>query len=133
MKDLGYTNLGICLDTGHLNSGRVKGYTSETQREFILQAGPYLKALHLNGNNGMADQHVAPFCIQNAPDYMEIIRTLHEVNYSGLFSLENGGDAGDDVPRAVLDRRLIYLRNLLSLMMDPDFIRPQNQFSERSH
>jgi len=122
LKDLGYTNLGVCLDTGHLNSGRVKGYTAETQREFILQAGEHLKALHLNGNNGRADQHVAPFCIHSAPDFMEIVSALHEVNYTGLFSLENGGDAGDDVPRSVLDRRLVYLRDLLSLMMDPNFV-----------
>ena len=123
LDDLGYTNLGVCLDTGHLNSGIVKEYTTESHREFILRTGPYLKALHLNGNTGRSDQHVAPFCNINAPDFMDILRALHEVNYTGLLSLENTGDCGDDVPREVLDRKLLYLRDLLGLMMDPDFIK----------
>lgn len=123
LKELGYTNLGVCLDTGHLNSGRVKEYTTETQREFILQAGPYLKAIHLNGNNGRSDQHLAPFCAENAPDFVEVVKALHEVSYTGMFSLENDGDIGEDVPAEILDRRLRYLRDMLSLMMAPDFIK----------
>ena len=35
----------------------------------------------------------------------------------------NTGDCGDDVPREVLDRKLLYLRDLLALMMDPDFVK----------
>lgn len=122
LDDLGYTNLSVCLDTGHFNSAMVKEYTTETQRDFILQAGPYLKALHLNGNTGRYDMHVAPFCIHDAPDFMEIIKTLHEINYTGLFSLENGADGAREIPRAVKDRRLLYLRDLLDMMIDPDFV-----------
>lgn len=123
IEELGYNNLSVCLDTGHYNTGNVKGYYADTQRDFILRAGPYLKALHLNGNNGKSDQHVAPFCNHDAPDFMEIVKALHEINYCHLFSLENGADGAPDIPFEIQERRLVYLKDLLDLMIDPDFIK----------
>ena len=45
-------NIGICLDTGHLN------LTHKTQEEFIEKAGKHLKALHIADNEGKTDQHL---------------------------------------------------------------------------
>ena len=50
---LGGKNLGICLDTGHLQVARTsKKTTTQSHRDFILTAGKYLKATHINGNDG---------------------------------------------------------------------------------
>jgi len=54
-RDLSTTHLGILLDTGHLN---VSAHTLGFDRmEFVAQIAPYVRALHVHDNNGLADEH----------------------------------------------------------------------------
>jgi len=122
LRALGGTNLGICLDTGHLNRSQYRGITTETQGEFIRKAGPFLKALHVNGNNGMSDQHLAPFAIRGSVNYKEVLRALGEIRYEGPFNLEIPGERSGIVPRSVLDLKLFYLKDLADLMLAPEFL-----------
>ena len=88
IESVGSDCLGICLDTGHLHlSG------ASTQREFILEAGRLLKALHIADNDGTRDQHRAPFAGGDV-DFFEVVEALREIDYDGMFNLEIGGDSG---------------------------------------
>ena len=88
IDEVGSDVFGICLDTGHLN---VTG--TSTQREFILKAGKRLKALHIANNDGTADQHLAPFT-RGSVDFFEVVKTLREIGYEGIFNYEIGGESG---------------------------------------
>lgn len=123
IEGLGGENLGVCLDTGHLNLSRAEERTTETQGEFIRKTGSFLKALHINGNNGVADQRIAPFAVRARVqvDYREVLQSLTEICYSGLFNLKVEGEVIGNVPRSVLDLKLSYLKDLLDFMLTADF------------
>ena len=88
IERVGSDKLCVCLDTGHLNITK-----TSTQREFILKAGKLLKALHIADNEGVEDQHIIPYGRGNV-DFIEVARALNEVEYSGIFNYEIGGDSG---------------------------------------
>lgn len=75
-------NLGICLDTGHLNLT-----DNRNQKHFIRTAGKHLKALHIADNEGKTDQHVMPFGCGKV-DIREVISELKAIGYDGLYNLE---------------------------------------------
>ena len=85
IKKVGGRNLGICLDTGHLN------LTGKNQREFILKAGRKLKALHIADNEGAVDQHMMPFG-KGTVDFKEVFKALRDINYREIYNLEIGGE-----------------------------------------
>ena len=126
---LGCNNLGICLDTGHLHVARVSLKTTEqTQREFILKAGSYLKAVHINGNDGTDDYHLAPYSIKNSLDWKEVLRALHQIGYKGLFNLEVPGEIKGNPPMYVLKHKLRYLKGLADYMLSDDFLNEQEMY-----
>ena len=79
-------NLGICLDTGHLNLS-----SSPDQVAFIRRAGVYLRALHIADNQGQTDQHMLPFGRGNV-DFEAVVKALKEIGYTGLFHYEIPGE-----------------------------------------
>ena len=85
IKKVGGRNLGICLDTGHLN------LVGGNQRDFILKAGRKLKALHIADNEGAVDQHMMPFG-KGTVNIKEVFATLKEIGYKGIYNLEIGGE-----------------------------------------
>lgn len=78
-------NFGICLDTGHLMLA--KGDCIE----FIRKAGANLKALHIADNMGIKDDHILPYSGGIVP-WEDVISTLKEINYQGLFNFEVPGE-----------------------------------------
>ena len=119
---LGGKQLGICLDTGHLHTTNITLKTSDmTQREFILKAGTYLKALHINGNDGTDDYHLTPFSIKNNIDWAEVVTTLREIGYQGLFNLEIPGEAACNPPLYILKRKLLYIKDVVDYMLSDNF------------
>lgn len=72
---------GICWDFGHANM--VKLDQCQSLRDI---GGSRLKALHVNDNHGLKDEHIAPYMgtIQWAP----IMSVLKEINYQGDFTYE---------------------------------------------
>lgn len=86
-------NIGICLDTGHLNISQ-RG----DQYNFIMQAGKYLKAMHVHDNRGEqhglkglpCDWHIMPFDRGNI-NWEKVKKGVKDANYQGLFSYELGG------------------------------------------
>ena len=88
---VGDENLGICLDTGHLNYCTDFG-CGQPKGEFIRKAGKRLKALHIDDNNGTADQHRLPY--RGTVDWQDVMSALAEVGYDRLFNMEIPGESG---------------------------------------
>ena len=105
---VGNDRFAVCLDTGHLNR------TLKNQREFILKAGDKLKALHINDNRGEADEHLMPFG-GGTVDFTEVVDTLREIGYQGMFNLEIPGERG--IPLELRDAKLAYIRKCYDYLM----------------
>ncbi len=98
-------NLGICLDTGHLN------INDKNQVAFIRRAGKHIKALHLADNEGQADQHLMPYGKGNV-DFVSVVREMKAQCYEGLYNLEIPGESG--APLEVLGYKLDYVKKMMS-------------------
>ena len=107
------SHIGICLDTGHLN---ISQYGN--QYDFIMQAGDYLKAMHVHDNRGEqhglkglpCDWHIMPFDSGNV-NWENVRRGVRELNYQHLFSFEV-------VPFAPLEVKKIQAKYLLDVYKD---------------
>ncbi len=101
IRAAGRDNIGICLDTGHLNIQK-----REEHADFIRACGPYLQALHIADNSGASDEHLAPY--GGTVDWESTVAALKETGYTGLFNLEIPGTSwrichGDpDLKKAML-------------------------------
>lgn len=98
---IGSDRFGICLDTGHLN------LTDKNHVEFILKAGDKLKALHITDNEGVTDQHMMPFTRGNI-DFVEIVKTLKKINFSGPFNYEIPGEMRAPLP--LRDEKIKFIK-----------------------
>lgn len=105
---VGDANLGICLDTGHLNR------TSGKQLEFIRKAGAYLKALHIDDNEGKDDQHMMPYG-KGTVKWDEVLAGLKEVEYNRLFNFEIPGE--NNCPLDIRLAKLDYLKEIAAIML----------------
>ena len=106
---VGSNRFAICLDTGHLN------LTTKNQREFILKAGSRLKALHIADNQGETDQHMMPFGRGNV-NFKEVIDTLKEIDYTGLFNLEIPGESYN-MPFELKREKLKFIKAAYNYLM----------------
>lgn len=107
-------NLGICLDTGHLNIAAAYGAKTQSQHDFIIGAGDRLKALHIADNDTTSDQHLIPYGHGNV-NWTEVMSTLKQIGYSGLFNMEIPGERR--CPLEVRREKLIYCRKLCEYML----------------
>jgi len=74
-------NLGVCLDSGHVNiGGTIK------PADAIREIGSLLWTLHLHDNNGDGDFHLVPG--KGNIDWKSVARALRDVSYGGVFDLE---------------------------------------------
>jgi hypothetical protein len=104
---VGGPNLGICLDTGHLN------LAGHDQADFIHKAAPYLKALHIADNDGSSDQHIMPFG-RGKVDFVKVVKSLAQIQYDGVYNFEIGGETG--CPLAIRDLKMHYLKAVMKEM-----------------
>ena len=109
----GGKNLGICLDTGHLNVVNTRG-VSESQHDFILNTGARLKALHIADNDGSGDMHLMPYG-RGRIDWQSVMTSLAEVGYDRLFNLEIPGESR--APLEVRVAKLDYIKRLCEYML----------------
>ena len=100
-------NLGICLDTGHLN------INDKDQLGFIRRAGKHIKALHLADNEGQADQHLMPYGKGNV-DFATVIREMKALDYEGLYNLEIPGES--QAPLEILGYKLEYIQKIMAYL-----------------
>ena len=96
-------NLGICLDTGHLNLSE-----NPNQLEFIDKAGKHIKALHIADNDGLGiDQHLMPFA-RGTVDVISVVKAMKSIGYEGLYNLEIPGER--NAPMEILGYKLDYIK-----------------------
>jgi len=98
------TEVGVCLDTGHLN------LTPESQGAFIRFCRRRLEALHLAENDRTGDQHNLPFARGGCVPWDEVAAALADVRYDGLLNFEVPGE--NRCPLPVRRLKLAYLKNL---------------------
>ena len=95
MRDMYFTNSGAdmksfveyvnhplfhaCWDTGHAN---IEG----NQYNEIMALGEDLKAVHINDNRGMQDEHLIPYF--GTVNMDEIMHALMDVEFKGYFTYE---------------------------------------------
>ena len=100
-------NLGICLDTGHLN------LRDRDQVSFIRRAGEHIKALHLDDNEEKTDQHLMPYG-RGSVDFVSVLREMKRLNYQGLYNLEIPGESG--APFEILGYKLDYIQRVMAYL-----------------
>ena len=120
IRRLNTDRLAICYDTGHLN----QNHSLQSQAEFVADCGAYIRALHVNDNDGIYERHLTPYGhALDLPahgthriDVDEILRALKGINYSGLFNFELPGER--NCPPEVIGLKLAYLLKLGEYMVD---------------
>lgn len=113
------THLAICLDTGHLHKVVGRGDAQQEQDEFIRHVGKRLKALHINTNNGLLDDHLAPCTGKKGVDFKAVMRGLDEVGYHYSFNMELPGEWR--CPIEIRRIKMEYYQKLCSCIMDESF------------
>lgn len=103
----GRPELGVCLDTGHLN------LTGGDPVEFIETVGGKLIALHITDNLGESDLHMFP-CGRGNIRWQPLMRKLRASGYDGLFNFEVPGERCAFRPIALA--KLRYALELGTLM-----------------
>ncbi len=88
--------VGVCWDTGHCNlTGNGHNYGMNMNPDFleygdqyvnIVKIGKRLKALHINDNNGLDDDHIMPYT--GTINWDDVIRALDDIGYEHSFTLE---------------------------------------------
>ena len=101
-------NLGITLDTGHLN------INDKDQVGFIRRAGKNIKALHLADNEGQTDQHLMPYG-KGHVNFVDVIREMKKLGYEGLYNLEIPGET-QRAPREILGFKLDYIKKMMEYL-----------------
>jgi len=111
VESVGGPNLGICLDTGHLNISDSR----QSQGDFIRAAGSLLTALHIADNEGEKDQHMMPFGRGTVP-WADVMAALKEINYAGLFNYEIPGESR--CPLAARLAKMDYIKTIYPILME---------------
>lgn len=94
-----FHNVGICWDFGHANESGLNHV------ETLELLGKRIKALHVNDNMAVFDDHLTPFC--GTVPWKEVMPKLKEIGYEGSFTYENHKFVGH-VPEELLDAALTY-------------------------
>ena len=109
VEKLDTPNIGICLDTGHLNLSK-----NPDQVDFIRRAGKHLKALHVADNEGKSDQHMLPYGRGNI-DFEAVVAALREIGYDRLFNYEVPGERS--CPPPIRAAKLAYAKTIFEHLM----------------
>ena len=104
MEAIGGEQIGICLDTGHLNL-----VAEKDQAHFIRTAGKYLKALHLADNDGSGDQHLMPSALGQV-DFEAVFREAKKIGYDSIYNYEVPGERY--IPLELRGYKLEYIKML---------------------
>lgn len=104
-----FPNVGICWDFGHANEAGLN------QVECIKLLGKRIKALHVNDNTAVFDDHLTPFC--GSVPWKEIMPQLNAIGYEGCFTYENTKFISR-LPECLVDAALIYSLEVAEYLVD---------------
>jgi sugar phosphate isomerase/epimerase len=99
-------NLGICLDTGHINVGGIV-----KPSDAIREIGHLVWVLHLHDNNGDGDFHLVPG--RGNIDWKSVAEALRDISYTGVLNLElTPTDWDSERTWTEIEEGVSFLRNL---------------------
>jgi fructoselysine 3-epimerase len=84
IDELRHTNLGVVLDTGHIN------LVDESAEEAVERLGDLLLQVHVNDNDGRRQQNLIPG--EGTVDFGRLIQLLQATGYEGFLSAELAWD-----------------------------------------
>jgi sugar phosphate isomerase/epimerase len=105
VRRAGRKNLGLCLDSGHVNVGKIIN-----PADAIRQIGPLLWTVHLHDNNGEGDLHLVPG--RGSIDWKCVIKALEDVNYGGVLNLELNLDWKSEAAWTQIEEGVSFLSHL---------------------
>lgn len=82
IEQLEHENLGVVLDTGHMN------LASETTPDAVAKLGDKLLQVHINDNDGVHQQNLVPG--EGAFNFTELIDVLDQSGFNGFLMAELG-------------------------------------------
>lgn len=104
-----FPNVGICWDFGHANEAGLN------QVECLKLLGKRIKALHVNDNTAVFDDHLTPFC--GSVPWEEIMPQLRAIGYDGAFTYENM-KFFSRLPESLMDAALGYSLKVAEYLVD---------------
>jgi len=104
IKEIGWDDLGLVLDTGHVN------LSDETFEQALDIAGDRLMQIHINDNHGEEMLNAVPG--EGNFDFVDLSRIIKASGYSGYLSLELGWHYSFD-PEPVLREAIKMSRKLI--------------------
>ncbi len=111
VKKFASPNLGICLDTGHLNiTSKLYKDKQEKVVECLPEIKDYLIHLHIHDNSGTKDDHLLPF--KGEINWPEFVRILQEIEYQGIFMLEIRKNADSEEREIIKNIKDLHLKLL---------------------
>ncbi len=75
----------MCMDTGHCNKA-TRFNNNPLAEDAIRMLGSNIKALHLNDNNTLLDQHKMP--LTGSINWEDVLDALDEIGYNGIYNME---------------------------------------------
>jgi len=108
-------NVGVTLDTSHLNMSRC------SFAQFIHKLGKRLIATHISDNLQDADRHLMPMfghTNQGWIDWFDVRDALREADYQGTFNLEVPGEGV--APLEIRDMKIKYIHDALEWFFNRD-------------
>lgn len=116
--------IGICWDTGHGNLiGRRPSDQPERETSLDASGDPYrqltavgkrLKALHINDNDGLGNNHIEPF--EGCIDWNRVMRALKDIGYEHSFTFEANFSCRR-LPEELVDRKIRLLHDIGETMV----------------
>jgi sugar phosphate isomerase/epimerase len=106
--------MGLCLDTGHLNRG------AERCEDFTRTVGARLKALHIHDNAKQNDDHFFPYGPGATTDWSGFVEALIEDGYQGVWAYESFTEF-ENKPYEVRLMKLRYAKELARVMLGGAF------------
>ncbi len=124
--------VGICWDTGHCNvvgrsryawRGDAQGHLADSADQYaqLLKVGKRLKALHIDDNGGLDDDHLEPFA--GTIDWNSVMRGLRDIGYEHSFTFE-AHNAVRRLPESLVDRKIALLHDIGKQLVSWDEAHP---------
>lgn len=105
IQKLGYSNLGVVIDTGHIH------LSDEIPERAVQNLGPLLLQVHINDNDARRQQNLIPG--EGTFEFEGFLKVLAEAGFDGFLTLELAWDYSLD-PLPAVQESMKRIRGLIS-------------------
>lgn len=108
-QELGYSNLGVVIDTGHIH------LSDETPEQAVKTLGPLLLQVHVNDNDARRQQNLIPG--EGTFEFEGFLKVLAEAGFDGFLTVELAWDYSLD-PLPAVQESMERIRGLISKVVN---------------